>query len=60
MILFKTKIFIQINLVSTNIPSARTIVKSETSNSTRPPTITAFSQANNIEFIDYNRVDVTR
>jgi hypothetical protein len=56
---FKKKSFIKIHLVSTNIPSARTTIKSAVSTSSRP-TGTAFSQANNIEFIDYNLLDTTK
>ncbi|CAF0761771.1 unnamed protein product [Rotaria sordida] len=45
--------------VSTNIPSARTTVKSVISTSSQP-TVAALSRASNIEFIDYNTIDVAR
>ncbi|CAF2404623.1 unnamed protein product [Rotaria sp. Silwood2] len=45
--------------VSTNVPSARTTIKSAVSTSSRP-TVTALSRASNIEFIDYNAADVAR
>lgn len=51
--------FLQPNLVSTNIPSARTTVKSAVSTSSRP-TVTTFSQGSNFEFIDYNTLDASR
>jgi len=52
-------IFIKINLVSTNIPSTRTTIKSAVSSSSRP-TVTTYSRGNNIEFIDYTALDTSR
>ncbi|CAF4588104.1 unnamed protein product, partial [Rotaria magnacalcarata] len=45
--------------VATNIPSARVTIKSAVSTSSRP-TATALSRASNVEYIDYNSVDVAR
>ncbi|CAF1459607.1 unnamed protein product [Rotaria magnacalcarata] len=45
--------------VATNIPSARITIKSAVSTSSRP-TATALSRASNVEYIDYNSVDVAR
>lgn len=48
--------FESMRLVSTNIPSARTTVKSASSR----PTIVTFAQGNETEFIDYSLLDTAR
>jgi hypothetical protein len=48
---YKKKYLLRIDLVSTNIPSTRTAIKSPESVSNR---------RNNIEFINYNALDASR